>query len=212
MSLPYFCPSYTSLKNKYLVWATGAGQLVSFFMSASGPFRYQVFSVLLTWNSSAYAGKHSHGSQNKRSWSRQTCRSQQILQGATPRSILRKGTYWLPSLRVHIVNSPSIAGRRASDRLASRSGLCVSHLMLQNTTGISEMTFKQYRWFSKYKRSYFYRTQIVNLEVMLLFWLCDLDYSDFSSCHDRRHWQQAGVGITNAKTITVSLLFAEIGS
>lgn len=90
---PYFCPRYTSPKSKYLLRATGAGQLVSSLMSASGPVHSQVFSVLLTWNSSAYAGKHSHGSQNKRRRSRQTCRSQRIVQAATPGSIPRKCTY-----------------------------------------------------------------------------------------------------------------------
>lgn len=133
----------TSLKNKYLVWATGAGQLVASLMSASGWLHHQVFSVLLTWNSSAYAGKHSHGSQNKRSWSGQTCRSRQILQGATARSIPCRCTYWLRSLRVHIVKTVRVSlwGEPLIGWPAGQCSAC-NLPMLQNNTGICYMTFK----------------------------------------------------------------------
>lgn len=99
----YFSTIRTSPQDKYLVLAGGAGWLRCSLMSVSRSIWSQVFSVhgaLLTWNSSAYAGKHSHGSQNKLCRSRQTRRSEQIVQQVTLGSLPCKCTHWLHSLLV----------------------------------------------------------------------------------------------------------------
>lgn len=102
-SVSYLCTIRTSPQDKYLVSACRAGLLRCSLMSVSRSIQSQVFSVhgaLLTWNSSAYAGKHSHGSQNKLCRSRQTRRSVQIVQQVTPGSLPCKCTHWLQSLLV----------------------------------------------------------------------------------------------------------------
>lgn len=100
--LPKFCSFLcfstirTSPQDKYLVSAGGAGWLRCSLMSVSRSIQLQVFSVhgaLLTRNSSAYAGKHSHGSQNKLCRSRQTRRSEQIVQQVTAGSLPCKCTH-----------------------------------------------------------------------------------------------------------------------
>lgn len=89
-SFLYFSTIRTSPQDKYLVSAGGAGWLRCSLMSVSRSIQSQVFSVhgaLLTRNSSAYAGKHSHGSQNKLCQSRQTRRSEHIVHASDTRVI-----------------------------------------------------------------------------------------------------------------------------